>query len=66
MGLSANGAIFNRKNDDDITESPVDLGVPYLQTNPYGGFPKWGYPQSSSILMVFPTINHPAIGVLPL
>ena len=27
-----------------------------------GGFLKWGYPQSSSILMAFSIINHPAIG----
>ena len=26
---------------------------------PYGGFHKWGYPQSSSILMGFSRINHP-------
>ena len=31
----------------------------------YGGFLKWGYPQSSSILVGWSIINHPAIGVLP-
>ena len=31
---------------------------------PNGGFPKWGYPQSSSIYRwIFHEINHPAIGV---
>ena len=30
---------------------------------PNGGFPKWGYPQSSSIYRwIFHEINHPAIG----
>ena len=30
-----------------------------------GGFHIWGYPQSSSIFIGFPIINHPAIGVPP-
>ena len=44
---------------DDAYESSVDMGMLY------GGFLKWGYPQSSSIFIGCSIINHP-YGLPPL
>ena len=33
-GLNTNNGSLNRRNHD----KPMDLGIPYFQTKPYGGF----------------------------
>ena len=46
----------------------ISLNVKYIEMwCSHGGFPKWGYHQSSSIIGgIFPNKNHPILGVPPI